>query len=49
MRDVWLLLLAVLLVGLYLNLVTQVRERPDFIARAPNPLVPGLRRVFRNR
>ena len=42
-------LLAVLLVGLYLNLVMQVRERPDFVARAPNPLVPGLRRVFRNR
>jgi len=42
-------LLGVLLVGLYLNLVVQVRERPDFAARAPNPLVPGLRRVFRNR
>ncbi len=42
-------LLAVLLVGLYVNLVVQIRERPDFVARAPNPLVPGLRRVFRNR
>ncbi len=42
-------LLGVLLVGLYLNLVMQIRERPDFTSRAPNPLVPGLRRVFRNR
>lgn len=42
-------LLGVLLVGLYVNLVMQVRERPDFAAREPNPLVPGLRRVFRNR
>jgi GPH family glycoside/pentoside/hexuronide:cation symporter len=42
-------LLGTLLVGLYLNLVVQIRERPDFVSRAPNPLVPGLRRVFRNR
>jgi len=42
-------LLGVLLVGLYLNLVMQVRERKDFVERTPNPLVPGLRRVFRNR
>lgn len=42
-------LLGVLLVGLYLNLVIQIRERPEFVARAPNPLVPGLRRIFRNR
>ena len=37
-----------LLVLLYVNLVMQVRERQDFI-RPPNPLVPGLRRVVRNR
>jgi len=42
-------LLAILLVGLYLNLVMQVRERQDFVERTPNPMVPGLRRVFRNR
>ena len=42
-------LLAALLVLLYINLVVQVRERADFIARPPNPLVPGLRRVMRNR
>ncbi len=42
-------LLAALLVLLYVNLVVQVRERADFIARPPNPLVPGLRRVMRNR
>jgi GPH family glycoside/pentoside/hexuronide:cation symporter len=38
-----------LLVVLYLNLVLQVREREDFIGREPNPLVPGVRRVMRNR
>lgn len=42
-------LLGVLLVALYFNLVAQVRERPDFTSREPNPLVPGLRRVFRNK
>jgi GPH family glycoside/pentoside/hexuronide:cation symporter len=42
-------LLAILLVALYLNLVMQVRERQDFAERTPNPMVPGLRRVFRNR
>lgn len=39
----------VLLVGLYANLVLQVREREDFVRRDPNPLVPGVRRVMRNR
>ena len=39
----------VLLTLLYLNLVIQVREREDFIRREPNPLVPGVRRVMRNR
>jgi GPH family glycoside/pentoside/hexuronide:cation symporter len=38
-----------LLTGLYWNLVLQVRERPDFAGRPPNPLVPGVRRVMRNR
>jgi GPH family glycoside/pentoside/hexuronide:cation symporter len=42
-------LLGALLVLLYVNLVVQVKERPDFIARTRNPLIPGLRRVFRNR
>ena len=41
-------LLACLLVLLYVNLVAQVRERPEFAARLANPLVPGLRRVMRN-
>jgi len=41
-------LFAVLLTLLYWNLVVQVRERPDFV-RPPNPLVPGVRRVMRNR
>jgi hypothetical protein len=27
----------------------RVRERPDFANRVPNPLVPGVRRVLRNR
>jgi GPH family glycoside/pentoside/hexuronide:cation symporter len=39
----------VILVLLYANLVYQVRERPDFVNRKPNPLVPGVRRVMRNR
>ncbi len=39
----------VLLVALYWNLVAQVREREDFVQRDPNPLVPGVRRVMRNR
>jgi GPH family glycoside/pentoside/hexuronide:cation symporter len=38
-----------LLTGLYWNLVRRIHERPDFVARAPNPLVPGVRRVMRNR
>ena len=42
-------LFGALLALLYLNLVIQVRERPDFVARESNPLVPGVRRVMRNR
>jgi GPH family glycoside/pentoside/hexuronide:cation symporter len=38
-----------LLVVLYGNLVWRVREREDFVRREPNPLVPGVRRVMRNR
>jgi GPH family glycoside/pentoside/hexuronide:cation symporter len=40
---------AVLLVGLYWWLVFRVRENPHFSKSAPNPLVPGVRRVLRNR
>jgi GPH family glycoside/pentoside/hexuronide:cation symporter len=43
------LLFAALLTLLYWNLVVQVRERADFVHRPPNPLVPGVRRVMRNR
>ncbi len=43
------IIFGVLLVGLYGNLVFQVREREDFVRREPNPLVPGVRRVMRNR
>lgn len=42
-------LFAVLLTLLYWNLVLRIRERPDFVHRPPNPLVPGVRRVMRNR
>ncbi|MCG8589514.1 MAG: MFS transporter [Proteobacteria bacterium] len=42
-------LFGVLLVLLYANLVLQVKERTDYVQRPPNPLVPGVRRVFRNR
>ena len=43
------LVFAVLLTVLYWNLVRRIRERPDFVDRPPNPLVPGVRRVMRNR
>ena len=43
------ILFGILLVALYVNLVVQVRERPDFVRRESNPLVPGVRRVMRNR
>ncbi len=38
-----------LLALLYFNLVWRVRERPEFMARPSNPLIPGVRRVMRNR
>jgi len=38
-----------LLALLYFNLVWRVKERPDFMARPSNPLIPGVRRVMRNR
>lgn len=41
--------MATLLVALYWWLVFRVRENPDFSKRSPNPLVPGVRRVLRNR
>lgn len=38
-----------LLTLLYVILCLRIRERPDFYEREPNPLVPGIRRVMRNR
>lgn len=38
-----------LLALLYFNLVWRVKERPDFMTRPSNPLIPGIRRVMRNR
>jgi len=32
----------------YWHLIARVRERPDYVNRPPNPLVPGVRRVMRN-
>ena len=43
------ILFGALLTILYLNLVVQVRERPEFATRESNPLIPGVRRVLRNR
>ncbi len=40
---------AALLTVLYGALVVGVRERPDFVARESNPLIPGVRRALRNR
>ncbi len=39
----------VLMVSLYWLLVARVRERPSFVERKSNPLVPGVRRSLRNR
>jgi GPH family glycoside/pentoside/hexuronide:cation symporter len=39
----------VLLVLLYALLLWRVPERPEFVARESNPLVPGVRRALRNR
>src|ERR1700688_1570366 len=39
----------VTLTVLYLLLVLNIKERPDFVARESNPLVPGVRRALRNR
>lgn len=38
-----------LLMLLYLLLLLTLRERPEFVARPPNPLVPGVRRALRSR
>jgi glycoside/pentoside/hexuronide:cation symporter, GPH family len=38
-----------LMIALYWLLVLRIRERPDFVARKSNPLVPGVRRALRNR
>jgi glycoside/pentoside/hexuronide:cation symporter, GPH family len=40
---------AIALTALCWLMVTFVRERPDFVARESNPLVPGIRRALRNR
>src|SRR5271167_1756833 len=39
----------VMLSVLYGLLVLNIKERPDFVARESNPLVPGVRRALRNR
>jgi glycoside/pentoside/hexuronide:cation symporter, GPH family len=39
----------VVLTILYWLLVLTVKERPDFVERESNPLVPGVRRALRNR
>jgi GPH family glycoside/pentoside/hexuronide:cation symporter len=41
--------MATLLVLLYWWLCYRIHERPEFYSRKPNPLVPGVRRVLRNR
>jgi GPH family glycoside/pentoside/hexuronide:cation symporter len=38
-----------LMITLYWLLVLRIRERPDFVTRKSNPLVPGVRRALRNR
>lgn len=41
--------MGVLLVVFYSVLCLRIRERPDFYQRESNPLIPGIRRVLRNR
>ena len=51
-RQVYFWLAAVmsaLLVLLYWWLCYRIHERPEYYSRKPNPLVPGVRRVLRNR
>lgn len=43
------LIFGLLLTLLYFNLVWRVRERPEFMTRESNPLIPGVRRVMRNK
>jgi GPH family glycoside/pentoside/hexuronide:cation symporter len=40
---------AAVMIALYWLLVARIRERPDFVERKSNPLVPGVRRAIRNR
>jgi len=40
---------ALVMIALYWLLVLRIRERPDFVSRKSNPLVPGVRRALRNR
>ncbi len=42
-------IMGLLLVALYTVLCIRIRERPDFYRRESNPLIPGVRRVLRNR
>jgi len=39
----------VVLAVLYWILALSIKERPDFVARESNPMVPGIRRALRNR
>ena len=43
------LLFGAILAGLYFWQCYRIVERPDFYQRKPNPLIPGVRRVMRNR
>lgn len=43
------LIYAILIVVLFIPFLLRVRERPEFATRASNPLVPGVRRAFRNK
>ena len=43
------LAMGLLLTVLYVVLCLRIKERPDYYGRPPNPLVPGVRRVMRNR
>ncbi|MBQ62721.1 MAG: hypothetical protein CMQ19_11690 [Gammaproteobacteria bacterium] len=47
--TIFAIITGVLLVILYWLLVYKLREKPEYSAKPPNPLAPGIRRTMRNR
>jgi GPH family glycoside/pentoside/hexuronide:cation symporter len=47
--TIFAIITGVLLIILYWLLVYKLREKPEYSAKPPNPLAPGIRRTMRNR